>query len=240
MKQIWQRLSKREKGLVACAFAVLLLVLVRYLLIGPFLERREWVRSQLDIQPQLLDRNIRYLGRRQEMEDALEKARTELKSLEPSLLSGDTAPVSASNLQETVQSLAAKEGTQVVTTRVLNPEAVGLFIKIPIQLEISGQLDQLVNLIKDIESADKLLGMSEMNIRSIFTPAAARQQSGSATPMQNLRVSLTIAGFNRSQPVSSPQSAQSSPDRTQTKAPGPAEPKAEPGKASPSGRLPPK
>ncbi|MGH7829040.1 MAG: type II secretion system protein GspM, partial [Candidatus Binatia bacterium] len=83
MKQFWQRLSKREKGLVALAAAILLLVLGRYLVVAPFLERREWVKNQLEIQPQLLEKNIRYLSRKQEIEDALEKARGDLKSLEP-------------------------------------------------------------------------------------------------------------------------------------------------------------
>jgi len=234
MKRIWQRLSKREKGLVACALLIFFLVLGRYLFVTPFLERREWVKSQLEIQPQLLEKNLRYLSRKKEMEEALEKARGELKSLEPALFSGDTAPVSASNLQETVQTLAAREGTQVVTTRVLNPEAMGLFVKIPIQVEISGQLDQVVNLIRGLESTDKLLVVSEFNVRSIFTPAVTRQQSGAAVPMQNLRASVTIAGFTRSQ-AATPPIIRGGSTPSQTKSPVPAETKAEQEKAPTKG-----
>ncbi len=200
MKRFWQRLSKRDRALVIASCFVFLLVLARYFLLSPLLERREWVRNQLEIQPQLLEKNLRYLSRKEEIATNLEEARAELKEWEATLLTGDTPSVSASDLQETVQTLAAKEGTQVISTRVLNPETTGSFTKIPVQVEISGQIDQVSNLIKGIDSAEKLLVISELNIRSLFTPAAAARQPGVASrvPVQNLRVSLTISGFARS------------------------------------------
>lgn len=210
MKRIWQRLSKREKGLVVLTLFIFLLLVGRYFLVSPFLERREWVKNQLEMQPQLLEKNFRYIGHKGQMMAALEKARGELKALELSLLSGDTPSVSASDLQQTVQSLAGKEGTQVISTRVLNPEAMGSFTRIPIQVEVSGQIDQLANLIKGIESAEKLLVISEMNIRSLFTPAAVvrpQQPAAPQVPAQNLRASLTITGFARTQPAPKSESA---------------------------------
>jgi len=199
MKRIWQRLSKREKGLVVATLGIIVLLLGRYFVLAPLLERREWVKSQLEIQPQLLEKNLRYVGQRTEIMAGLEKARAELKAIEPSLLTGDTPSVIASELQQTVQGLAAKEGTQVITTRVLNPEAMGSFTRIPIQLEISGQIDQVANLIKGIESIDRLLVISELNVRSLFTPVAARGAAGTPSPQQNLRVSLIVSGFARGQ-----------------------------------------
>lgn len=207
MKRIWQRLSKREKVLVVFTLFVLVLVLGRYFLLSPFLEHRDWVKSQLEIQPQLLEKNLRYIGLKAEMEASLERARGELKAIEPSLLSGDTPSVSASDLQQTVQGLAAKGGTQVISTRVLNPEPMGAFIKIPIQVEVSGQIDQVANLIKGIESAEKLLVVNELNVRSLFTPVAApRPQAVPQVPAQNLRANLTISGLVRSQPIPSAKS----------------------------------
>jgi len=200
VKGLWQRLSRREKGLVALTLVIFLLVLVRYLLVFPFLERREWIKSQLEIQPQLLEKNLRYLGLKERIAASLEKFRGELKTTESSLLSGDTPSVSASDLQQTVQALAVKEGTQVISTRVLNPETTGSFTKIPIQVEVSGQIDQVANLIKGIESGEKLLVVSELNIRSLFAPAPARAQAVAPPPTQNLRASVTITGFARTQP----------------------------------------
>jgi hypothetical protein len=199
MKRIWQRLSARERTLVVAGCAVFVLVLGRYLVLGPLVERREWVRSQLEIQPQLLEKNLRYLGQGKNIETALEKAKGALVTLESGLLAGDTPPVSASNLQATLQALAAKDGIQVITTRVLNPEAAGSFTKIPLQAEVGGELEQIVNLIRALESADKLLVVSELNVRSLITPRIPRP-AAPGTPVQSLRASIIVAGFTRSQP----------------------------------------
>ncbi len=203
MKRIWQRLSKRERGLVVLTLFILLLVLGRYFLVSPFLERREWVKSQLEIQPQLLEKNLRYISQKAEMEASLKKARGELKVTEASLLSGDTPSVSASALQEIVRKIAAKEGTRIVTTRVLNPEQIGSLLKILVKVDVTGEIDQVVNLIKGIESDPKLLVVSELNIRSLLSRGRRRRRT---VPQRRrgLRTTLVISGFARSKPPSVP------------------------------------
>ena len=52
MKRFGER-SKREKVLILASFAILLLVLGHYFLIVPYLQHKEWVESQLEIQSQL-------------------------------------------------------------------------------------------------------------------------------------------------------------------------------------------
>lgn len=204
MKKIWQRLSKREKGLVALTLFILALVIGRYLVYVPVMERRERVKTELELQPQRLEKNLRYVDKKGEIMASLEKARAELKAFEPSLLAGDTPSVSASDIQQAVQGLAAKEGTQVISTRVLNPEVMGPFTRIPIQLEISGQIEQVANMVRGIETADRLLAINEINIRSLVSPAVARAQAQARPPpaQPNLRVSLTVSGFARTQPAS--------------------------------------
>jgi Tfp pilus assembly protein PilO len=200
MSQIWQRLSKRERSLVVFTLVIIFVVLARYVLIGPFVERWDWVRNQLEMQPQLLEKNLRFLGQKDEMVAMLEATQTELKAREPKLLTGDTPSVSASDLQDVIQGLATKEGTQVITTRVLNPEAAGSFAKISIQMEIGGQIDQLASLIRGIENSPKLLMVDEINVRSLFRPAGFPQPQGvPQLAAQNLRVSLTVSGLARSQ-----------------------------------------
>ena len=205
MSDLWRRLSKRERGLVILTALILLVFIAKYAVITPFLERREWVKNQLDSQPQLLQKNLRYLAQKEALLSALETARAQIKMQEPKLLTGDTPSVSASDLQETVQAMATREGTQVITTRVLNPDAAGSFSKIGIQLEIGGQIQQIANLIRGIETAPKLLVIEEINVRSLFRPIGFPQPQGvPQVPAQNLRISLTVAGFARTQGSPSP------------------------------------
>jgi Tfp pilus assembly protein PilO len=199
MKQLWQRLSKRERTLVVVTAVILLVVLGRISVVGPYMARREWIQSQLEIQPQLLEKNLRYIEHKEQLNAALEAARNDIKTRETKLLTGDTPSVNASDLQETVQALAVKEGTQVITTRVLNPEATGAFSKIAIQMEVGGQVDQVATLVRGIETSPKLLVIDEINVRSLFRPVAIPQQSMPQVPAHNLRVSITVAGFARGQ-----------------------------------------
>jgi len=71
MKRLWER-SKREKVLILASFAILLLVLGHYFLIVSYLQHREWVKNQLEIQPQLLEKNRRFIDRKVEIESGLQ------------------------------------------------------------------------------------------------------------------------------------------------------------------------
>lgn len=205
MTNFWVRLSGRERGLVLLTGLVLLVFMAKYAIVTPFFERREWVKNQLDSQPQLLQKNLRYLAQKEALLGSVEAARAQIKMQEPKLLTGDTPSLSASDLQETVQAMAGREGTQVITTRVLNPEPAGSFSKIAIQLEIGGQIQQITNLIRGIETAPKLLIIDEINMRSLFRPSGFPQPQGAAqVPAQNLRISLTVAGFARTQGSGAP------------------------------------
>jgi ACT domain-containing protein len=209
MKSWWQRLSTREKGLVGAAAAVLFLIMAQSLVVTPYLERRDWVKTQLEVEPQRLEKNLRYLARKEEMAAALESARSDIKERQDRLLTGDTPSVSASDLQDAVQALAAKEGTQVITTRVLNPEPNGSFSKISIQMEIGAHIDQAANLIRSIETSPKLLIVDEVNVRSLFRPVGLPQPALATQPAtQNLRLSLTVSGFSRDRTTSSSQSGE--------------------------------
>ena len=167
MKKFWLRLSKRERTIVYGALCLLALVVARFLVINPYLAHRDWVKDQLEIKYQQLENQNRYLGRGDELEERIKILRKRLKTLESALLEGDTAPVTASALQETVRLIAAKEGVQIVATRVLNPEPVGSFLKVPIQVEVDGEVEQVASLIKGIDSAPKLLVVKELTIRSL-------------------------------------------------------------------------
>ena len=59
MKRLWQRLSRRERGLIGGTLLILFLAVGRYFVLTPYLERRAWVQNQLEAQPRLLEKNLR-------------------------------------------------------------------------------------------------------------------------------------------------------------------------------------
>jgi len=74
---------------------------------------------------------------------------------------------------------------------------------------VSGLIDQVAGLVQSIETAPKLLVINEVNIRSFAVVGTApRRPDGTSTmPPQNLRVSLTVSGYIRSQPAAGKEAA---------------------------------
>jgi type II secretory pathway component PulM len=77
MTRLWARLSRRERALVITTCVILLALLVKYVVVIPVVQRREWVKTQLEIHPSLLEKNLRYMNRKEEFAAALQAARDE-------------------------------------------------------------------------------------------------------------------------------------------------------------------
>jgi hypothetical protein len=68
---------------------------------------------------------------------------------------------------------------------------------------LSGQIDQLANFIKGIESTKSLLIVNELDARSLYSAAVTtRQIAVGQTPLQTLRASLVVSGFVQNQTAS--------------------------------------
>jgi hypothetical protein len=79
-------------------------------------------------------------------------------------------------------------------------------------MEIGGQIEQIAGLIRSIETSPKLLLVDEVNIRSLFRPVGFPQPQGvPQVAAQNLRVSITVAGYARNR------AAAGKPEETKTK-----------------------
>ena len=207
MKNLWLRLSQREKVIFSLAFLLFALLVARYLVVNPYLARRAWVKEQLEIRGRQLQNHSRYLNREKEIQEQIQSLKARVKDLESSLLEGDTAPVIASALQETVRGIAAKEGVRIVATRVLNPEPVGPFIKVPIQVEVDGAMEQVASLIKGIDAGASLLVVSEITIRSLRPRARRGRRRRASQSRGGIRASMVIAGFSRTSKASDDQQA---------------------------------
>lgn len=202
MMRFWNRLSKRERSLALLAMVVLGGILLYDRVVTPLIERRTWVRDQLVLQPERLSRSMRYLGREKEIQARLEEARRRVKSMDRLLLAGNTPSVIASKLQKVVRDIATEEGVQIATTRVLDSTEVGSFLRIPIQVDVVGKIEQVANLIKFLDSNPKSLILDEVNIRTAGNSRRSRRSKAPSQVKKDLRASLVISGFARREPAS--------------------------------------
>ena len=201
MTQFWKRLSRRERILTLVAVAVLAGGILYDRVVTPLIQRRAWVREQLVLQPELFKRSLRYLTREQDIQSQLEEARKRVESMDPLLWVGDTPSVIAAELQKAVRGIAAREGVQIATTRVLDSKEAGAFLRIPLQVDVVGKIEQVANLIKYLDSNPKYLIVDEVNIRAARRKRPRRRAGAAQQESDELRVSLVISGVAKKQPA---------------------------------------
>jgi type II secretory pathway component PulM len=201
MTQFWNRLSRRERTLALVAVAIFVGVILYDRVITPLIARRALVRQQLVLEPKLFKRSLRYLRRKQDIETQLDEARKQVESMDRLLWVGETPSVIAAELQKVVRGIAAREGVEIATTRVLDSKETGAFLRIPIQVDLVGKIEQVANLIKYLDSNPKYLIVDEVNIRAARRERLRRGRGSVGQVSDELRVSLVISGVAKKQPA---------------------------------------
>jgi hypothetical protein len=118
----------------------------------------------------------------QEMKAALTRAETQF-------LSGSGAAVASAELQEILKNLARDHGVQLTSTKVLTPREAGRYLEVPVQVQLSGNVGQLLTIIYHLEHHKKLLFIPDLEIN------APRWMVGKGTGHENvLQVNLVVSG----------------------------------------------
>jgi len=110
-----------------------------------------------------------------------------LAKTEAQFLSGNNAAVAASDLQEILKGLTSNHGVQLTSTKVLQSREAGPYLEVPVQVQISGNIAQLLTLLYHLEHHKKLLFIPELEIN------APRWMSG-AKDAGLLQINLVVSG----------------------------------------------
>ena len=99
-------------------------------------------------------------------------------------LTSATPAVAAAELQKLVKDMAAQAKTEVRSERILPPADHGELLEIPVEIAVSCEIRQLVDLLARLDSAPKLLPVQDLKIRVV-----------NLTQPKDLLVTLTVSGF---------------------------------------------
>jgi general secretion pathway protein M len=147
----WARMSARERGLIAAAGAVLGLLVLRFIVLSPFLAYRESLREEIASHREMLDNDQAYLARAGEVTKNLELLRARLAEIRTQLVPGDTPTLAAANLQDVLHSLAAEKGINIQSTQVMREDTVGEFRRIAVRITVTGELHPLADFLSAVE-----------------------------------------------------------------------------------------
>jgi type II secretory pathway component PulM len=178
------RLSGRERVIVGGGAAVLALVVGWLFVVTPLLQRSTATAELVPERERLLVRRMDLLARRGQIAAELDVANARVARLNTRLLTAAAPAVAASELQKLVKDMAAEAKTDIRSERILPPEERGELLEIPVEIAVSGEIRQLVDLLARVEGTEKLLTVKDLRVRVV-----------NISQPKELLATLTVSGF---------------------------------------------
>jgi type II secretory pathway component PulM len=178
------RLSPRERAIVLGGTAVAVLVLGWLFVLNPLLSSNTATADLVPERERLLVRRMDLLARRSQIAAELEAANAGIDKLNARLLTAAAPAVAASELQKLVKDMAAEARTDIRSERILPPEERGELLEIPVEIAVSAEIRQLVDLLARVEGAQKLLTVKDLRVRVV-----------NVSQPKELLATLTVSGF---------------------------------------------
>jgi type II secretory pathway component PulM len=177
-------LSQRERTIVFAGGALLVAVLAWLFVISPLIDRSTATHDLVPERERALTRRLDLLSRRNQIGAELEATNARVDRLTARLLTAAAPAVAASELQKIVKDMAAEATTEIRSERILPPEERGELLEIPVEIAVSAEIRQLVDLLARVEGAQKLLTIKDLRVRVV-----------NVSQPKELLATLTVSGF---------------------------------------------
>ena len=177
-------LSRRERLMVGLALAVAVLLGGWLLVVEPILEHNRTASELVPAREQVLLQKRELIARRAVINAELQATAARFEKLSQGFLTSATPAVAASELQKIVKDMAAQAKTEVRSERILPPAERGELLEIPVEIAVSCEIRQLVDLLAQLDGASKLLPVQDIKVRVV-----------NLSQPKELLVTLTISGF---------------------------------------------
>ena len=177
-------LSRRERLMVGVALAVAVLLGGWLLMVEPILEHNRAASELVPAREQVLLQKRELIARRAAINAELQATAARFEKLSQGFLTSATPAVAASELQKIVKDMAAQAKTEVRSERILPPAERGELLEIPVEIAVSCEIRQLVDLLAQLDGASKLLPVQDIKVRVV-----------NLSQPKELLVTLTISGF---------------------------------------------
>ena len=177
-------LSRRERMLVGLAVIVGVVLGGWLLIVEPILEHNRTAGELVPAREQVLQQKRDLIARRSAINTELAATQARFEKLSEGFLTSATPAVAASELQKIVKDMAAQAKTEVRSERILPPADRGELLEIPVEIAVSCEIRQLVDLLTRLDGSPKLLPIQDLKVRVV-----------NLSQPKELLVTLTISGF---------------------------------------------
>ncbi len=158
-------LSRRERMLIVVSVAVVLVVGTWSLVVQPIREQNQVVGELLPTRQQVLARRQELIARKTAITQELTTIGGRIDTLSSRFLASAAPPVAASELQKIAKDMAAAATMEVRSERILSPVERGEILEIPVEIAVSGEIRNLVDLLARLDGTPKLVTVQDVKIR---------------------------------------------------------------------------
>jgi type II secretory pathway component PulM len=182
-----EQLSPPHRRLVWLVGGGLLLIIFYLAVVNPLLSLEESWNQELVNRSKLLSKYQSLLKSKNRVIQANKSMKAALARTEGQFLSGANPAVASADLQEILKNLAKEQGVQMTSAKVLPPREAGIYLEVPVQVELTATINQLVSLLYHLEHHKKLLFIPDLDLNA---PRIVRGES-KEVPLQ---ISMVISG----------------------------------------------
>ena len=163
--------------------------MVYFVLVYPLVALEDSWSQDLVRKRQLLVRYQALLAGRQKVALALKALKNTVGQVEGQFLAGGNAAVASADLQEILKNVTSAHGVQMTSIKVLQPKDAGPYQEVPVQVQLSANVKQLLTVLYHLEHHKKLLFIPELEIN------APRWVAKNKDEAPTLQVNLVVTGL---------------------------------------------
>jgi Tfp pilus assembly protein PilO len=179
-------LSRRERLIIAGAVLVAILVGGWLFVVEPIREKNTLTAELVPVREEVLARRRELVARKGSVTAELQAMDQRIEKLSSRFLTAAAPAVAASELQNLAKGMAAAAKTETRSERILPVVERGELVEIPVEIAVSGEIRDLVDLLNRIDASPKLIRVQDLKIRVM-----------NITQPKDLLATMTLSGFIR-------------------------------------------
>jgi Tfp pilus assembly protein PilO len=179
-------LSRRERSIIVGGVVLAVLIGGWFFIVDPIRERNEITAELVPVREEMLMRRQELVARKGDVTADLRAVEQQIEKLSGRLLTAAAPAVAASELQNLAKEMTAAAKTETRSERILPTVERGELLEIPVEIAVSGEIRQLVDLLARIESSPKLIRVQDVKVRVM-----------NVSQPKELLATMTLSGFIR-------------------------------------------
>ncbi len=160
-------ISNRDKVVLGIGIVAVISTGLYTFIIKPVNNSRMQIKTDIEKKLDFIDRYKEVLKNKDIVDTRMIELEKKEEQMRSYLLSGDTPPLAAADLQNLLQSAGGELGLTMESVKVLEPKKVDIFYQISVDVSMRTEMRKLRDFIYKIENSQKFLFVPRLRMRVI-------------------------------------------------------------------------